>query len=112
MLEEYPDVLTVAEVAQVLRVSRMLVYEKMRRGEIPSVKVGGRRITPKRAILKLLGEEEAPGGGERRREIEEALAGAQAALTERQQAARRQAEEVLRLRRELEALDRAPSRHE
>lgn len=55
-------VLTVQEAAEVLRVSRDVAYEAVRRGEIPSVRIGRRIVVPTAALKRLLGMEttEAP----------------------------------------------------
>jgi excisionase family DNA binding protein len=54
-LDELPDVLTVAETASILRISRNAAYEAIRRKEIPSLRVGRRLLVPKRDLAKLLG---------------------------------------------------------
>lgn len=43
-----PSLLTVAEVAAELRVSRTCVYEQIRRGEIPTITVGRALRVPSR----------------------------------------------------------------
>ena len=45
--------ITVAEVAKFLSVSRSTVYEAMERGELQYVKLGRSRRVPKRAVLDL-----------------------------------------------------------
>ena len=47
-------VLTVDDVRKTLGLSRGLVYEAVRRGDIPSVRVGRRILIPKAALEKLL----------------------------------------------------------
>jgi excisionase family DNA binding protein len=54
-LENYPDVLTVREAAQVLRLGRDAAYAAIRRGELRAVKVGRRLVVPKHSLLRLLG---------------------------------------------------------
>jgi excisionase family DNA binding protein len=56
-LEKLPDVLTVEEVAKVLRLGRSAAYEAVRRGEIPSLRIGRRLIIPKLGVEKMLGRE-------------------------------------------------------
>ncbi len=56
-LSELPDVLTVVEAAEVLRVSRNGVYEALRRHELDSIRLGRKIIIPKRALVALLGVE-------------------------------------------------------
>lgn len=53
-LDELPDVLTADEVAEVLRVGRNTVYDCVRTGAIPSVRLGRRLLVPKAALLRLL----------------------------------------------------------
>jgi excisionase family DNA binding protein len=47
--------LTVEEAAQLLGISRAFAYEAVRRGEIPSIKIGRRVLVPKAALHKLVG---------------------------------------------------------
>lgn len=53
---ELPAVLTVEEAAKLLRIGRGAAYEAVRKGEIPSVRVGRSIRVPRRALLELLGE--------------------------------------------------------
>jgi len=53
-LDELPDILTVPEVAKVLRLGRNTVYECVRTGALPSIKIGRRLLIPKAALLRLL----------------------------------------------------------
>ena len=48
--------LTVAEAARVLGIGRNLAYELVRRGELPSLKLGARVVIPRVALERLLGE--------------------------------------------------------
>ena len=48
--------ITVEEAAAHLGISRNSVYEAVRRGEIPSVRIGGRIVIPRRRFLDWLGE--------------------------------------------------------
>ena len=50
--------LSVTEAAQRLGIGRNLAYEAVQRGEIPSIRVGGRILVPLAALEKLL---EGPG---------------------------------------------------
>lgn len=45
---------TVAEVAQVMRVSRMTVYRLVHSGELPAVRVGRSFRVPQRAVHEYL----------------------------------------------------------
>ena len=53
-LESAPDVLTVEEVAMLLRIGRNGAYEMVRTGAIRSVKLGRRILVPKAALVALL----------------------------------------------------------
>jgi excisionase family DNA binding protein len=58
-------VLTVSEVAKILRLSRNSAYQGVLRGEIPSIRVGKRILVPRRALEALLdGAKEKAGPGE------------------------------------------------
>ena len=50
-----PLVLTVEEAAKALRIGRTAAYEAVRRGEIPSVRIGRSLRVPRHALEKLLG---------------------------------------------------------
>jgi excisionase family DNA binding protein len=48
--------------AQVLGISRATAYEAVRRGEIPAIRLGKRRVVvPTAALLRLLGHEPPAG---------------------------------------------------
>jgi len=47
---------TVREVAEMLGISRSTAYECVRRGEIPSLKLGGRVVISRTAFEAILGE--------------------------------------------------------
>jgi len=49
-----PLVFTVEEARHRLGLSRGSCYEAIRRGEIPSIKIGKRILIPKSALLRLL----------------------------------------------------------
>ncbi len=57
-------VLTVEEARGCLGISRGLIYEAIRRGEIPSIRIGRRLLVPRAALQELLGQ---PGDGGRER---------------------------------------------
>jgi excisionase family DNA binding protein len=46
--------LTVEEAARVLGISRSSAYEAVRRGELPTVKIGRRYVVPRVALERLL----------------------------------------------------------
>ena len=48
--------LTVEQAGELLGISRGLAYEAVRRGEIPSVRIGRRILVPAAALRALLGE--------------------------------------------------------
>ncbi|MDP9806668.1 excisionase family DNA binding protein [Trueperella bonasi] len=50
-----PQFFTVAEVAEMTRVSRMTVYRMVHSGELPAVRVGNSYRVPKSAVDSLLG---------------------------------------------------------
>ncbi|MFC5369697.1 helix-turn-helix domain-containing protein [Arcanobacterium bovis] len=49
-----PQFLTVAEVAEITRVSRMTVYRMVHAGELPAVRVGSSYRVPRSALDQLL----------------------------------------------------------
>ena len=55
--DDEPQVLTVPEVAEVLRISRNRAYDLVREGRLRSVRVGRRVLVPRWAVLELLGGE-------------------------------------------------------
>ena len=54
--EELPPAMTVQRAAKHLGISRNLCYEGVARGEIPSIRVGGKILIPRAKLLALLGE--------------------------------------------------------
>lgn len=52
------ETLTVPEAAKILGIGRNSAYEAIRRGDIPSVRIGKRLVIPKCALYRLL---EGPG---------------------------------------------------
>ena len=46
--------LSVMEVANIMGVSKNVAYEAARRGEIPSIRLGGRILVPRAALEQLL----------------------------------------------------------
>jgi excisionase family DNA binding protein len=48
--------MTIAEAAHALGISRNSAYEAVRRGEIPSLRLGRRLVVPTRQLLRLLGD--------------------------------------------------------
>ncbi|WP_124055307.1 helix-turn-helix domain-containing protein [Arcanobacterium ihumii] len=60
-----PQFFTVAEVAEITRVSRMTVYRMVHAGELPAVRVGSSYRVPRSALDQLL----AGGAEDERREV-------------------------------------------
>lgn len=54
--EPAPRFLTVAEVAELARVSKMTVYRMVHAGELPAIRVGKSFRVPYEEVEKLLGE--------------------------------------------------------
>ena len=46
--------LSVVEAARIMGVSKNVAYEAARRGEIPSIRLGGRILVPRAALERLL----------------------------------------------------------
>lgn len=49
-------ILTPVETAKLLRIGRGTVYEQIRLGVIPSIRMGRRILVPKAALMKMLEE--------------------------------------------------------
>jgi excisionase family DNA binding protein len=63
-LDQLPHVLTVREVAAILRVGRNQLYEAVARGELPAVRIGRTIRISTTALKKLLAApSHRPGGG-------------------------------------------------
>ena len=56
--------LSVEEAAAILRIRRAFAYEAVRRGEIPSIRIGRRVLVPHAALNRLLSATEPPSTGE------------------------------------------------
>ncbi len=54
MLKDQPDVLTVLEVAQILRIGKNKAYNLINSGSLSSIKVGGKIIVPKMCLIRFL----------------------------------------------------------
>jgi excisionase family DNA binding protein len=48
---------TVEELAKVLGIGRRQAYEAVNRGDVPSIRIGGRILIPTRKLRELLGDE-------------------------------------------------------
>lgn len=66
-MSEPPLVLTVEEAARLLRIGRTAAYEAVRRGDIPSLRIGKTLRVPRVALERMLAgegaEQAAPAGG-------------------------------------------------
>ena len=49
-------VLTVGETAKLLRLSKTTVYDQIRQGSIPSIRIGKRILIPRAALMRKLEE--------------------------------------------------------
>jgi excisionase family DNA binding protein len=65
MVAESP-ILTVEEAAVILRLSRGTAYEAVRRGDIPTIRIGRRLLVPRARLMAMLGAgDDQKAGGER-----------------------------------------------
>ncbi len=57
-LDDLPDLLTIREVAEILRVSPLTIKRWGKRGKLPAIRINSRgdRRYKKNVVLKLLGE--------------------------------------------------------
>ena len=52
--------LSVREALELVPLGRTAFYDAVRRGEIPSVRVGGRVLIPRAALERMFGSDEVP----------------------------------------------------
>lgn len=52
--KDAPAVLTVLEVARILRLGKISVYQAIARGEIPCIRIGRRILIPRHALDQIL----------------------------------------------------------
>ena len=57
------ETVTVEEVSRALSIGRNTAYEAVKSGEIPSIKIGKRRIISKAALMRLLDGTLNPSAG-------------------------------------------------
>jgi len=55
-----PLIYTPAEVMEILQLGRSTVYDRLRDGTIPAVRVGRRLLIPRRALREMLEGESVP----------------------------------------------------
>ena len=54
ILKDEPEVLTVIEVAKILRIGKNKAYDLVNGGRLSSIKVGGKTIVPKMCLVTFL----------------------------------------------------------
>lgn len=54
MFDSYPDVVSVEEIQQMLRIGKNAVYQLLKDGTIKSIKAGKRYVVPKKYIIDFL----------------------------------------------------------
>lgn len=54
ILKEYPEVLSVQEVAKILRIGKNKAYTLVNTKALPSIKMGGKIIVPKMCLIQFL----------------------------------------------------------
>ena len=54
MFDSYPNVVSVEEIQQMLRIGKNAVYQLLKDGAIKSIKVGKRYVVPKKYIIDFL----------------------------------------------------------
>jgi len=54
MFEQYPDLLTVAEVMEILRLGRRSVYQLIEDGTLAARKMAGKYRIPKRNLVQII----------------------------------------------------------
>lgn len=59
LFKEYPDIVSVEQVSEMLRIGQVLAYRLVRSGEIKSRKVGRRYIITKQNIIDFVSKEVA-----------------------------------------------------
>lgn len=59
LFKDYPDVVSVEQVSEMLHIGQVLAYRLVRSGKIKSRKVGRRYIITKRNVIEFINEEVA-----------------------------------------------------
>jgi len=68
--KEVVEYITIPQLAQILGISRIAVYKKVKKGKIKAIKIGRNYLIPKKYILVILGK---ALGEEERRQIDKAI---------------------------------------
>lgn len=53
-LIDYPDVLSVEDLQNILRIGRSAAYSLLRENKIKTLKIGNRYIIPKKSVIEFL----------------------------------------------------------
>jgi excisionase family DNA binding protein len=54
MLDNYPEVMTAAQMREALGIGRDLAYEGLKSGQIPHVRIGGKYLINKQSLIRML----------------------------------------------------------
>jgi excisionase family DNA binding protein len=54
MLDNYPEVMTAAQMREELGIGRDLAYEGLKSGQIPHVRIGGKYLINKQSLIRML----------------------------------------------------------
>jgi len=57
LFHTYPDVVSIEEIQQMLRIGKNAVYELLKTQKLKSIKVGKRYIVPKKYVIDFLLEQ-------------------------------------------------------
>lgn len=57
LFETYPDVVSIDEIQQMLRIGKNAIYELLKTQKLKSIKVGKRYIVPKKYVIDFLLEQ-------------------------------------------------------
>ena len=57
MFPEYPDIVTVRQLREMLGISRQLAYDLIADGEVQAIKIGNRFKIPKVSVINFVTEE-------------------------------------------------------
>lgn len=62
MLENFPDILTVAQLQEALSIGRSKAYSLLREGKLPYLRIGRQVRIPKKYLLDFLSDASYNGG--------------------------------------------------